>query len=311
MHVEDPTEAMTQKYVISAVNVESLTTQFEQVIMYEHRQPQAPDAIILIEHRLAEKNLATITAKFKQHDWHLTALPAPQENGRAHAGVAIITRPGLRFQRHEQELAHWQQQGRLLVGSLVGPTGKLICELIGVYSFADPTHRQTERQQLIDQLEEWVAPRHRLPLAIMGDFNFNVHQFPSTARWLSAGLLVDAVEAHDSVETPTHVSGSKLDFALTTETLMKACVYAETQKEFTFPSHRGIQLHLQTTPQSLISYRNASPLPANRLIRLRLAQMPEANTTPEDYTQALTLGAIDTVVRQMGGPIGQSMRQRR
>ena len=289
----EPAEAMTPTYVITSVNVESVNTQFDQIITYEHHQQHAPDILVLHEHRVAEKGLEATVKKFKDHDWTLTALPAPQDKGRVHAGVAVATRPGIRFQRHEQDLAHWQQQGRLLIGSLIGPNGKLICELLGIYSFSDPAHHQQERRQLIEQVEAWIAPRHRLPLIVMGDFNYDVYSYPTTAKWLSAGLLVDTLGLHEHPRVPTHISGSILDYALATETLMKMCIHADTQTEFTFPSHRGIQVHLRATPQSLTSYLNAPPLPTNRLVRLRIAQLPEANATPAAYSNALALGDVD------------------
>ena len=285
-------EAMV--YHFAAVNIESANTQFDQLQAYGQAGPQTPDVLIISEHRIAAEHHKAAKKKFLDHGWTLHLSSAPRQAGHAHGGVGVATRGGLRYRpQHYQQLQTWYDHGRLITGSLITPTGQHLCELIGVYAPTDAKHHRDEVDQLINELGQWIGPRHRLPILIAGDFNLPLHQQPELSQWLAAGTLQDLLACYEYPRCATHISGNCLDHALATETLKVRCTNAYTDESFVFATHKGIHFEITAAPQSLQSYRNAQALATTRLARLHLAQDPEAQRPPESYLAALRQGHID------------------
>ena len=153
----DPAEPMANNYVIAGLNVESVHTQFDKIVAYDAEAEHPPDIITICEHRILDKDIPNFKKKFADHGWHLHAAPAVAENGRAHAGVAILTRSGLRCHLHPADLPQWQKCGRFVTGSIVAPTGKHIFELAALYGYADPAHHRQEQQSLFDDVATWLG----------------------------------------------------------------------------------------------------------------------------------------------------------
>ena len=175
---------MATNYVIASLNVESAHTQFDKIVGYDAEADHPPDILTICEHRILEKDMTSFTKKFAEHGWNFYATPAVAENGRAHAGVAILTRSGLRCHLHPADLPKWQHCGRFVAGSIVAPSGKHLFELATLYGYADPGHHRQEQQSLFDDVAEWLTSRHSLPLALLGDLKWMFN----TMRRLHTGL---------------------------------------------------------------------------------------------------------------------------
>ena len=284
-------------YTIVAINVESAQTQFQQIMQLGCIQDNQPDVIILSEHRISTDNQVNMRAKFKQHGWDISMVHAPIQHGRAHGGVAIAVRGGLKFHRHHQDLRQWTEQGRALAGALVTTKGQHVCDILGIYAPTDAAHHPDEVDSILQDVADWVAPRHRIPVVIAGDFNVDVRAHPITTRWLAAGVLIDAVAQHEDQRLPTHVSGTTIDHALVTDSFMNTCVKAATQQEFQFPSHRAIWIDINIQPQQYLSYMNISVLPTTRLARLKVIQLAHQRPTPLEYHHAIAVGDVNKAHR--------------
>ena len=290
----DPVDPMSKSYLLACINVESAHTQFDKIVSYDAEAEHPPNILMVCEHRIMDKDISGFKRRFAEQGWQLHAVPAPAENGRTHAGVAILTRSGLRCYLHENDLPQWQKCGRFITGSIIAPTGKHLFELAGIYGYADPAHHRREQQQLFDNVASWLAPRHNLPLAVVGDLNDDAQQYATTAHWTAAGLLTDILAQHENPKVYTHASGSILDHALGTPAFMRLCQRGWTHNDFIFPCHRGLHIQVASKSQPYLSYLSVPPLPTSRLAKLHLQQQLEARQTPKDFTQALTLGDIDT-----------------
>ena len=289
----DPATPMSKSYVLASLNVESFHTQFDKLVSYDAEAEHPPDIIVACEHRIRERDLLAFQKRCDARGWRLHAVPAPAENGRAHAGVAVLVRSGLRCHLHKADLPQWQSNGRFITASIIAPTGKHLFELAAIYGYADPAHHQQDQQQLFDDVNTWLTTRHNLPLLVVGDLNVDAQQFPTTSRWIAAGLLNDVIGQHESPKCYTHVSGSTLDHALATPAFMRLCKEGWTHNDFVFPSHRGLHVRVEARSQPYTSYLSVPPLPTSRLVKLHLQQQPASRQTPDSFTRALTLGDID------------------
>ena len=289
----EPTHPNASQYTITAINMESVHTQFHQLMMLGYDQEHVPDVLVISEHRVADYQHDSIRKRFKDNGWDITMAYAPITNGRAHGGVAIATRGGLRYHRHHAHLPRWTAEGRVLVGALVTPSGRHVCDLLALYGPTDAAHHREQVEELLQDIEAWIAPRHRIPTIILGDFNLDVRTHSTTSRWLSAELLTDAIAQHEDPRPPTHASGTTIDHILATEPFMRLCSKATTQERFTFPTHRALTIDIDMQPKNYLSYLNVAALPSSRLARLKLTQLAHQAPTPTAFKDAISTGNVD------------------
>ena len=293
-HYHDPSYPDAHRYVLATLNIESLNTQLEQLQIYGyHDDIGPPDLIVLCEHRVAEKQLNAATQKLRDNGWTAHFATAPMQNGKAHGGVAICTRSGLQFKPHTDGLQRWNQQGRLLHGSVLTPSGLHLCDLAAAYGYSDYKMHKDDMNAFIDDLEAWIAPRHTLPLILAGDLNFNVKDQPTVAHWINCGLMHDLVGLFETPRCSTHVSGSCLDHLLGSTAMRSMCQRAATQPQFTCPTHRGLSMIIGKAPQRTTGYLHAHAIPLTRLGRLYLERQPRAQQADPDFLNDLKYGNVD------------------